>query len=261
MAGGVDFFGDTFEIGLTTLDSRFGGGKDDKEVGLEYARARVQQFCDAAAAVSHRSPPPGRNAANGWFREGMLNDPDVRAAGRPQDFRLSGDNARLYILQHNFYNRIVAAFQQNPNHYASWDKTIQIVIDAAPIVSDIVSVVVDLFKILGANDDQASKKAQADLASDIKKLVEDVQKNDVVLKGSHANGWISVWVHNGARATIAEIDGIRWADDGAHNVALALRRTCEELLKLPTDNHKPWLRAEWQVRFEGIMRAAGKALY
>jgi hypothetical protein len=88
-----------------------------------------------------------------------------------------------------------------------------------------------------------------------------VEESGNVLSGGHANGWISVDIKDAAKDLKRKLAKLkRSAGSDANRIADVILETCKKLERLQTDNHKPWLRAEWQLAFQVIMDATAVTL-
>lgn len=74
--------------------------------------------------------------------------------------------------------------------------------------------------------------------------------------GTNANGYISKDIIVAAQSTLDRITAEFGTNFSGYEgrVAARLKVISEQLQKLPTDNHKPWLRGDWQDDFGGIAR-------
>lgn len=221
----------------------------------------VQDLFETLFRSSHEKPPPGKNAANGYFRGNLLDRlPNLKASDAvPTDARL----AKLVEARNLFKDSIYRAFANNANHTTSiwrdsgiWDSTLTVV------WKDLVKFIVTAFAYYnsaGGDGQQSGENAeeQEALAKAIADLTDAVEKSGVVYSGTHCNGWISGGVDNAGEATqnlIPVADFANPPKDAIDHLALILRAVATQYRAINNKNHNPWLRADWQVEFESYAR-------
>jgi len=227
-----------------------------------YVKQRLQNYLERIAALSQAATPPGTNAANGWFREYMVNDGVIVQCGQAPTLPLSGEAQQLYGIYSFFYGNVERAFRDNGNHSASAIHGQVLWPGIAGMLGEVAAVIGSIVQLMTGGD-QAKEQAKENLANSIKALVEKVNGSGYVWGGAHANGWISVYARDAGNWTIAQLDSVGFpagkASD-AGKVADVLRQICLQIAALPTEHHSPWLRPEWQIKFQAICEAGAMTL-
>lgn len=226
-----------------------------------YVKQRLQNYLARITALSQATTPPGRNAANGWFREYMVGDAEIVRAGEPPTLALTGDAQELFRAYTFFYSVVQRAFRDNANHSANWTQGSVLWPNLGQIIGEIAAVgsaVIQLF----SGDSQAKEAAKKNLALAIDALMRKIDQAGDVWGGAHANGWISVYARDAGGWTLGELNKSfpQGTASDAGRVADVLRVVCEQMAALPTQGHDPWLKADWQVRFQAISEAGAATL-
>lgn len=221
----------------------------------------VQDLFETLFRSSQDAPPPGKNAANGYFRGNLLDRIPKLKAGDivPTDARL----AKLVQARNVFKDSVHEAFSRNANHTSSiwrdsgiWDSTLTVV------WKDLITFIVKAFEYYnsaGGDGQQSGENAkeQEALAKAISDLYDAVEKSGVIFSGTHCNGWISGGVDNAGEATQNLLPLADFADppsDAIDHLGLILRAVATQYRAINNKNHNPWLRADWQVEFESYAR-------
>lgn len=226
-----------------------------------YVKQRLQNYLARITALSQAATPPGKNAANGWFREYMVGDAEIVRAGDPPTLPLTGDALELFRVYTFFYSVVQRAFRDNGNHSANWTYGSVLWPNLGQMVGEIAAVGAAVFQLL-TGDDQAKEAAKKNLAEAIEALMRKVDQAGVVWGGAHANGWISVYARDAGNWTIAELNKNfpQESASEAGRVADVLRAVCKQIAELPTQGHDPWLKPEWQIKFQAICDAGATTL-
>jgi hypothetical protein len=224
-----------------------------------YVKQRLQNYFQRIIELSAAAEPPGKNAANGWLREYMVNDGVIIQCGAAPTVPVSDDALKLFQAYSYFYVLLERAFRDNGNHYSSIALAPHVLFDnMGAFLGDLITVIASIVSLIEGDQNQQDA-AEASVVQAVTKLAKDVANSGVVWSGAHANGWISVYAQAAANWTIQNQLNVNFpkgtaTDAGA--VADVLRSVCERIAALDTKGHDPWLRADWQVSFETIMRAA-----
>lgn len=226
-----------------------------------YVKQRLQNYLARITVLSQTATPPGKNAANGWFREHMVRDAEIARAGDPPTLPLSEDAQELFRIYTFFYSVVQRAFRDNGNHSANWTHGSVLWPNLGHMVGEIAAVGLVVFQLLSGGDHE-KEGAKKNLAASIDALVRKIDKAGVIWGGAHANGFISVYARDAGNWTIAELDKSfpNGTVSDAGRVADVLRAVCDQIVKLPTQGHSPWLRPEWQIRFQAICDAGATTL-
>lgn len=219
---------------------------------LKYVATRFEQFTDRCEEIARRNRPPGKNAANGWVRERMRDDDEIVRCGHAPTLPLDGDADALFDIYMMFYGRIRGAFISRPNYSAHWLTHISV---SLPALKRLVGIVASILE-LATSDEEERERIAAELAQRITETYNEVRESGNVMSGGHANGWISVDVKDASSDIKKKLVKLkRTASRDAIKIADVILEACKRLERLPVDNHKPWLRAEWQLGFQAIMDA------
>src|SRR5262245_35402721 len=93
-----------------------------------FVKNRFELFLGKVAELFAQNPPPGRNAANGWFRHHMNNDPTILSADSSPTEALFGSALKLHDIYIHFAQGLRGAFKEG-NHQAHWGTHLTIVGD------------------------------------------------------------------------------------------------------------------------------------
>jgi hypothetical protein len=232
-----------------------------------------QNICETYASFSALYPPPGKNAANGWFvgkmkEYGPTPVPAYAIAGSELP-RAQAAIDPIVALPYNIWRTL----QDIDSHYAAWTGNWGLFIRALDeFGQDIGNVISSFFALISGNDDQDQNqqdKDKTDLAAAIEKLINDVKASKLVLSGAHANGWTAGRVSGAAGNSLDSINhsptahqtapfAIPPADDWDRLIAI-LRTLCNGLQAMNHENMDPWLSPDWQVKFQSLMHIAATA--
>jgi hypothetical protein len=227
---------------------------------IKALRSLMQTFSAKIVQFSKAAPPPGINAANGWFRNSMVSDPDLQSMTSGHGQFVTPDGAKLYAVFTDFGRGLRAGFAPE-NHPASvWTDGHLFVQALQQFGGELSAVIGDIVNL--CSDDQNKKdKAKADLAKDLNALIGSVKGSKVLYSGAHANGWISgnikgVGAQIGLRldALIPQLHGAE-----AKELATIFRAECSRINRITLHNYHPWLDAQWQVEFQAVIETAAAA--
>lgn len=223
---------------------------------VAYVKGRMVEYLNTIFNTSVRFPPPGPNAAHGLFQ---LEFRQFAHFGSHASIEFQNTDAKLL---HETYQNLV---DSTNICFASIDLNEGTAIDPIKIsmglITDTVLILNDLFTILGG-DDSAKKQAAEDLGKNLGDLLQQIREGNVI-RGTHANGWVSVAIHNkcpAMKSTINDILLVAPKDPDIIKIKEALNLFYDRLVQLETGNHKPWLTGNWQVQFSAICLALAKAL-
>jgi len=229
-----------------------------------YVKQRLQNYLSRIVELSKADAPPGKNAASGHFREHVISDPAIARCGMEPTMTLPEETQPLYNAFTFFYSMVQRAFRDNPNYYAHWSTHSSVLLpNLLAIGTEIVTLAIDIIQLLSAGNDDDKGKARESVARSIEATVHKIEASGSVWEGHHASGWISVGVRDAANATIRDYLDPGFAAGRASDaatIANIFRRMCTDLANLPTKGHEPWLRAEWQVKFQAILQGTIAAL-
>jgi hypothetical protein len=231
---------------------------------LLYVKKRFEVFFDRVNELSAASRPPGRNAANGWFRQAMNTDATILAAGGEAEQPLTGDALTLHAIYVALAQGLRGSFVHG-NYGASWATHSTIVGEKLDGMSkQVFAVVGSIFMLMSGDEesDETQNQEKQNFLTALGNLMTVVFKDDFVGSGAHANGWISVSAKNSALGVLSMLNQAfseSVSDDG-DRIAAVIRSACVQVAGLQTQGHNPWLRADWQIKFQGICGAAAITL-
>lgn len=225
---------------------------------VEIITAYLKQLSGRMAQLSKDSPPPHTNQANGYFRQAVLTDQITKdLPAFPVDFDISEEPSNTLLLTaRDFQGELVNAFTPpdqdvGPGNYPKVIFQVpEVVVGVIKIVGSIIGVIVD---------SSALAAAAAEIEKDINDIANATDRNGPGLSGDAMNGFISVNVQQISQTYISKLSSGAW-DPNTQLIASALLQTCNALAQLNTTGHDPWLLAEWQIGFQGIMEGLNKAL-
>jgi hypothetical protein len=236
-------------------------GKEERQMTenqTEQLHVLVDYF-GRIADIARLNPPPGPNAANGYFREKMLHDSrlrQIRIDLRDVKYAEGGTEGGTNGIRNMSMaiDTIWDAFAESPNYYSDAGRSLPLFITLLQASKNQVMALGAAIAHFIASEGGA--QSIEELSTAAKALLDQLEHSGLVVKGRHANGHISVGVKRTAQGTIQRIvDDSAQFGDHEKKVAERVKKICELLLELPTDNHDPWLRADWQVRFGQICDA------
>lgn len=225
---------------------------------LDRIRRRLASFFERTVALSAASPPPGVNATNGYFVNGMRGDAELAVAQRPIQTdspggAICGDLAQALMraCRDGF-----APGLHRASGLTYLPLAIQTFNNVLPSLLEISAKIVAAIYTGGAMG--------AAIASDVNQQVQslgEIAGRNFVTSGEHANGWISVGVRDQANAVVSQIDQRISAlpADGRDYLEI-LKVLLGQLAALPTEGHDPWLRAEWQIGFTAVCATGAKVM-
>lgn len=230
---------------------------------FDLVAALMERFLEQVGAYSEQSRPPGKNAANGWFRTSIAESGDLAAMLDLHHPLANPDVGQLYNAYRTMNLSVRTAFAQNENHEANWATTGQLF---WPAVEEfglaVANVIYELFQILGDDNDDATQE-KSDLGDAINNLIAAVDASDLVMAGTHANGWIAGSIGEAGAALVAALPADQLPPDGPDpwdKAAEILRRLGGTFQAINTGQHAPWLRADWQIAFQAAVQAAAAAI-
>ena len=209
--------------------------------------------------------PPGVNAANGNFRNAMVDDSDLTYLG------YAGSNS-CYFSSGSIHSDNTASlfryFNENlrqcfsPDNYKSTGLTNLRL--ATQVVEQTIPQMVALAKsVVAVVGNYYNPAAWAAVVASINEISDELGRKGFVSSGRHANGWIALKVHEFSISMLGLIDiyqdKLRTGRE-TENIAI-LRSISESLSKLSYDNsgHKPWLTGTWQIGFQSVILAGHSA--
>lgn len=229
---------------------------------IAFLKERMRDYFARLAALSANRPPPGTNAANGFWRDETDIDPDLKNLETKPPIELTGECLALQNTFASFQAKVRETFHGDQNYEAKWETSWQVFWPLFTNLSqELIKVIQDLFNLFSKKQEQQDA-ARTKIFGDLEALYKKVTDSGKVGEGRHANGHISEGVKAASDATIATLNAQmpKGQDSNVGRVADALRLVCEKLSLLPTDNHKPWLRADWQLSFQGACEVAAAGL-
>lgn len=210
--------------------------------------------------ISVAYPPPGKNAANGYFREVSLTHERVIVLGKDYSYNipLNSDGYGIYEAFKIFYNHTQAGFRECKNYKASW-ATHMVVF--WPVFKDVVVGMIIPTIITFASAFVDPDAFTNNLKNYGKILYDKIKNTGLVTHGTHANGWISVYFRDAANGAINHLNS-KYSQTGivGYKAARIIIGILETISKLDTEHHKPWLSASWQANFQIICEGATLAL-
>ncbi|HEU4982349.1 MAG TPA: hypothetical protein VFT88_06690 [Acidobacteriaceae bacterium] len=233
---------------------------------IAYVTNRYAQLFQRIAELSDGAKPPGRNAANGWFREHLLTDSQIHKCGRvPIDdgvnLKPSSDADHLFQCYLTFEKKTYDAFLHHDNAYG--DIRIRIVWNSLPDLIDAIAAVSEKIISAATGNLEGLAQAAASAKSSIDALVKDVDAKGLVYHGRHMNGWLaSSMAAVAIRDTLVPLDKHFPAgtNSDAGRITEILRKTMRAIEAQNSRSFDPWLDAEWQIAFQSAMSAGAVAL-
>ena len=116
-----------------------------------------------------------------------------------------------------------------------------------------------LMQVVGLVFNPDDDERWANLVKELGKLIDQVADSGNVWSGAHANGWLAKSLKdkaNSARQRLAE----RTMPGDAAKVGSVVDSSLAAFSILNTRGQDPWLRADNQIKFEGVCRCAAMAL-
>ncbi len=228
------------------------------EKDVAAVRDRMATFLDRQASISRSYPPFAPNAASGYLRDKIVTDKEIKNLGKAVPVPLKPAGKELWTIYKVLYNETMKSFKDNTSFYADWknpelkDEYLKQLTNAKLEIAVLAAAIIAV--VLEPND-QTVKVLK--LAS--QKALDAVSKKAFAIKGSHGNGHISTGIVNTGVLTVKKIDAQphSW---GARKVEAVMRETCLNLTRLDTKQHRPWLTAAWQIKYEYICRSGAVAL-
>ena len=229
----------------------------DAQREAEVVRARLLSFLDRLVELSKEHAPPGVNAANGEFTLSVhAKDPFLADLVTNGPTLVTDEGKALWTQFTEFAQGIRQSFS-TPPHEANWTTAGGAILKAAwdaaqkQVVDFAVTVATSGFSA------EAAKKAFDDIGKAL--------DGKISWSGPNANGWLSDPVHETSSAFAARPAPTAVTTPIGKRVFSIMQIVSRGWMTLPTkvqngDNHKPWLRAEWQAGFEGIAAGGAAAL-
>lgn len=221
-----------------------------------YVKERIIGYLTAIFDTALKFPPPGPNAANGHFQLEFRKFSDFGSHAS-----ISFENQDAKLLHETYQNMVDSTnicFASEDLHEGSFIDTLKASKD---IILNSLLTLESLLTIFGTDESEKTKAAE-DLSSDLSKLLGAIGQNKII-KGTHANGWVSVKLHNkcpAMKSTINDILLVSPTDPDVKKIKTALNLFYDNLMQLDTSNHKPWLSGEWQVQYSAHCLTLAKAL-
>ncbi len=219
----------------------------------------VEDYFSAAYRASEAAPPPGKNAANGYFRGYLLDwlpalpnlpapptDPRALKIVQARDALRDGVHSTLARCA-NYHARLLT-------HLGIVTSTFE------QFWQEIGGVVVAAFAALGGSgegEEDENDEEQEDLAKALETLFNAISNSPIVFGGTHANGWISGGVDNTGETAARFVDVVEFREppvDAYDRLGTIIRAVAGGYRAINNKVHRPWLRADWQVEFEGLNR-------
>ncbi|WP_267396518.1 MULTISPECIES: hypothetical protein [unclassified Sphingomonas] len=230
------------------------GTSDD----IEQYRRDIGKFFDRLAAAAEGNPPPGMNAANGFFVKAVQDDAELKSVAPPRKTGDDPEGQRIFAALASFEAKVLETFKL-PNAHGRWSTNAGVAWDAfQKLKNDIPPVIT----AIGGAVATVNPATIAALAESVKSLIDKIHNAGVVYEGDHANGYIQSGVHDAAVQLKDVLDDVHAhpVDPFAGKFAQAMSAILDKLIALNFENN-PWLRGEWQVSFQAITRAGALQLY
>ena len=198
---------------------------------------RLIDYLARSALIAHNNQPPGVYASNGFFATQMRQDTELARLRLPINVQDSS-SAPVAKLAIQLMDALWGPFNLAPNAGGS-----------VPLCQ-LRALLVNFPKIVGE-----------DIAAAISAIARTIPNNGPC-QGVHANGFISVYVQQGAVKVRDEARAQRNVrqPQRIEDLLDLMILVGEALMALPTDNHSPWLRAEWQLTFQAVMDSGAREL-
>lgn len=206
----------------------------------EKVRARLVSFLERATALSAAAPPPGLNAANGYFINGV-HGTDVQLANlatapigttTPEGEILEG-----YYF--GFTHHVRVAFEAG-THSASFPNA-QVIWDTFWHSRD------QIVNTLQGGGGLSAVKVKAE----VDRIAQSLE-GKVVTSGAHGNGYTSVNLRDNCNVYQKKLHNTGISSDAGIKALTGMRVACQGWAALPTEGHAPWLQAVWQVGFQAV---------
>ncbi len=225
---------------------------------VEQYRRDFAKFLERIAVASEGNPPPGSNAANGWFVKAVRDDPEIKNVAPPRAKADDPQAEKIFVILSNFEGRVMEAFHFE-NYESSWTKSGKLAFDALDkMKGDLAKVAASIKAVISW--DPASLIA---LGKSIDDLIKNVHKSGLQYEGAHANGHINKAVLDAATQAKTSFDGIVAAQGGdplAVAFATASSKIMEDIIAIGQLDNDPWLVAEWQIKMQAICRLGSELL-
>lgn len=220
-------------------------------------RDKIADFLDRIGSISAANPPPAPNAANGHFRNSVVNDPVIKQCGKAISVKLSADGSKLWEVYKVFYQGTRGAFKANSNYYANW-KNPEL---RRPILEQLQEGKKEIGTLVGTISASIAVPNPVTISAvtlAAKDTIESLKDQKLSTEGEHANGHISGGIDSAAVATILKIDHDTYGK--ATRVTQVLRAICDPMRRLQTRGHEPWLNAKWQIEYQALCKSGAIAL-
>lgn len=201
------------------------------------------------ADQSKLAPPPGSNAANGWFREAIVHE-----NGAPADQPIDAADAPAQAIQ-AAYRHFRSNFRDNVdrdggNVQSGAFGNLPGFVEAVRAYSEqIVAVLSAIF--VGQDDGRAARIAKAAAEAE-----ESSKTIGFKVDGTHMNGWVSHMARDRANEARPMLQpALDSGDADAQRIGRVLYDGFGQIAQLRTEGHNPWLRAEWQLGFQVVGEA------
>lgn len=231
---------------------------------LDLVKTRLGGFFARSAQIAKDSLPPGANAANGYFVNGMKSDAELNIIMREFDVTSTGGKLMAYYAM-QFMQRVRAGFEPG-THFATGLTYLPLakdVINAAlpQIAALVVSIVAAVYTSGGSEAAAESSETQASIMEQINGLGAAVIAKGVVSSGEHANGWISAATRDRSAEMVTELNNRPYNMGAkARDFLSILKAIAKSYGQLPTEGHDPWLRGDWQLGFTAVCLTGAKAM-
>lgn len=230
------------------------GTSDD----IEQYRRDFALFLERIAIASEGNPPPGSNAANGWFVKAVRDDAEIKNVAPPRAKADDPQAEKIFSILSIFEGRVMEAFTFE-NYKSSWTKSGKLAFDALDAMKG------DLAKIAASIRAVITWDAPALIAlgKSIDDLIKNVHKSGLQYEGAHANGHINQAVLDAANQAKASFDAVVSAQDG-DPLAIAFSKASstimQDIIAIGKLDNDPWLEAAWQIRMQAICRLGSELL-
>lgn len=231
-------------IADTNLEMEERAREQAKPIGIQAWRTYLQKIGDTSAAY----PPPGMNAANGHWRRTMHAHRAYVEDVAKYDATDIGNDHLLDSLD-LFASRLRHAFKVE-NYPASGIELLKQV-----WLKHVISLIKEIIEtVFDPSDEQI-----AQLVKEMGRTIEKVANSGNVFSGAHANGWLSVRIKSACSNARRHLDDRKLEGD-LGEAQQVIETTLTKIQGLSTKGHNPWLKAEYQLAFEGACRAGSLAL-
>jgi hypothetical protein len=235
-------------------------------------RVRFRDYCDNTAAVLQQFSPPGTNAGNGlWPGEWLGNLERLKIQYNTTDGTRHGpvrypgvttpEAAAVDRLLVEFMIRTEGSINQykDPAN-ASWKNNGHVITDVMnAIVGPVMTIVTNILLLTGGDKKEDRQKAAVEIAKALAAAGEDLKKKGIVSEGSHANGLLAVQMQERMRNFAAfPLDQPATSATSRAMVEI-IRKTAAGIGELDTTNQDPWMRPDWQLGYEAVLRSAARS--